>query len=257
MNINFGRVNGFCGLSIACGVIMSKIVYEVTRCFSSSRFQSYSRLSESQKIEWNNRGFSTFHAIVVAIVSFYLVVISDLFKDGAHPELIIDRKSVVSDAIFGISLGYFIYDLRMILWRFPALGGVEYIVHHGLSLYSFSLALLSGQAHLYILMVLFSEITTPFVNLRWYLDLSGLKSSKLYLWNGIALTLGWLFARIILFFFLFGHMYHNFDQVKTMFTLGFYSLLAVPSTLAVMNIFWFWKILRGLKKALSRKTHAQ
>lgn len=41
------------------------------------------------------------------------------------------------------------------------------VVHHGLSLYSFSLALLSGQGHLYILMVLFSEITTPFVNLRW------------------------------------------------------------------------------------------
>lgn len=46
-------------------------------------------------------------------------------------------------------------------------------------------------------------------------------------------------------------------QVKTMFTLGFYSLLAVPSTLAVMNVVWFCKILRGLKKALSRKTHAQ
>lgn len=30
-------------------------VYKVTECFSSSRFKSYSRLSDSQKIEWNNR----------------------------------------------------------------------------------------------------------------------------------------------------------------------------------------------------------
>lgn len=234
---------------------MCKFVYETTRFISSRCFKSYSQLNKSQKIEWNNRGFSTVHAIITSIISFYLVMISDLFKEGSHPELIIDRKSIASDATFGISLGYFIYDLAMILQLFPSLGGMEYIIHHGLSLYSFSLALLSGQAHLYILMVLFTEITTPFVNMRWYLDHAGLKNSKLYLLNGIALTVGWLLARIVLFFYLFSHMYAHFDQVRTMFDLGFYSLLAVPSTLAGMNVFWFWKILRGLVKTLSKKRH--
>ncbi|MQM11002.1 hypothetical protein Taro_043902 [Colocasia esculenta] len=233
------------------------MVYEVTGCLSSQYFKGYAKLSKSEKIEWNNRGFSTIHAIVVAIVSFYLIVLSDVFKDGSHEELIIKRKSAVSDAIFGISLGYFISDLGMILWLFPTLGGKEYLIHHGLSMYAIFLALLSGQAHYYILMVLFSEITTPFINLRWYLDHAGKKNSKFYLWNGIAMSIGWLIARILLFIYFFIHMYLHFDQVKTMFTLGFYSLLTVPSMLAVMNAFWFWKILRGLKKAISRKTHAQ
>lgn len=44
------------------------------------------------------------------------------------------------------------------------------------------------------------------------------------------------------------------SQVSSIFTLGFYSLLAVPSAVAVMNVFWFWKILKGMVKTLSRRS---
>uniref|UniRef100_A0A2P2JZR3 TLC domain-containing protein n=1 Tax=Rhizophora mucronata TaxID=61149 RepID=A0A2P2JZR3_RHIMU len=80
----------------------------------------------------------------------------------------------------------------MILWRFPELGGLEYVLHHCLSMYSILLSLISGQGQIYILMVLFTEITTPFVNLRWYLDSAGQKNSKLYICNGVMLFLVWL-----------------------------------------------------------------
>jgi uncharacterized membrane protein YhaH (DUF805 family) len=49
-----------------------------------------------------DRGFSTFHALVAAVVSFYLVVISDLF----HSNIIIDRNSWLSDAMFGVSCSF-------------------------------------------------------------------------------------------------------------------------------------------------------
>uniref|UniRef100_A0A1D1YNM7 Transmembrane protein 56-B n=1 Tax=Anthurium amnicola TaxID=1678845 RepID=A0A1D1YNM7_9ARAE len=258
MNSNFGPTEWVLWpMSVFSGIVMCKIVYEITGSLSSLCFKGYTRLSKSQKIEWNNRGFSTFHAIVVAAVSFYLMVLSDLFKDGSYDELIISQKSAVSDAMFGISVGYFLADLGMILWLFPALGGKEYVIHHGLSIYAISLALISGKGHFYMLMVLFSEITTPFINLRWYLDLSGMKNSKVYLWNGIAMSIGWLVARVLLFIYFFTHIYLHFDQVKTMFTLGLYSLLVVPSMLTVMNVFWFWKILKGMRKAISRKRHTQ
>jgi len=80
-------------------------------------------------------------------------------------------------------------------------------------MYAIGLALLSGKAHMYILMVLFTEVTTPFVNLRWYLDVSGQKNCNLYLYNGVALFVGWLVARIILFVYLFTHLYFRYDQV--------------------------------------------
>jgi hypothetical protein len=47
-------------------------------------------------------------------------------------------------------------------------------------------------------------------------------------------------------------------QARSIFTLGFYSLVAVPSMVSVMNVFWFWKILKGMVKTLSRrKKHSE
>ncbi|XP_074568749.1 uncharacterized protein LOC141825260 isoform X2 [Curcuma longa] len=220
-------------------------------------FKGYNNLTKLQKIEWNNRGFSTFHAVVAAAFSFYLLVLSDLFKGGSEEDFLVFRKSLLSDAMFGISLGYFLSDLAMILWLFPSLGGKEYILHHGLSLYAISVSLISGQAHIYILMVLFTEATTPFVNLRWYLDIAGQKNSNIYVYNGVALFFCWLIARILLFIYFFTHIFLNFDQVRTMFPLGFYSLLTVPPIVAVMNVVWFWKISKGMVKTLSKKRHAK
>jgi hypothetical protein len=48
------------------------------------------------------RGFSTFHALAAAAVSFYLLLLSDLFSEDGG--LIVDRKSWLSDGMFGVSL---------------------------------------------------------------------------------------------------------------------------------------------------------
>ena len=57
---------------------------------------------------------------------------------------------------------------------------------------------------------------------------------------------------------IFSSSYHNasgilVSQARSIFTLGFYSLVAVPSAVAVMNVFWFRKILKGMVKTLSRR----
>ncbi|KAJ1386963.1 TRAM/LAG1/CLN8-like proteiny domain [Sesbania bispinosa] len=172
--------------------VVATLVYKSIAILSSLLFEGYGKLSSAEKIDWNNRGFSTFHAVFVSCASFYLLIISDTFKENSYDDLVINRSSTLSNSVLGISIGYFLTDLAMILWHFPALGGLEYVLHHGLSMFSIILSLLSGQVQNYIFMVLFSESTTPFVNLRWYLDISGLKSSKLYIGNGIALFFGWL-----------------------------------------------------------------
>ncbi|PIA59756.1 hypothetical protein AQUCO_00400569v1 [Aquilegia coerulea] len=202
-------------MCVMVGILMCNIVYRVTGLISLTCFDCYAKLTKLQKMEWNNRGFSTFHAFVAAGGALYLLIWSDLFVEGS--ESMSSRKSVLSDSILGISIGYFLSDLGMILWYYPILGGLEYVLHHGLSLFSIILSLISGQGQIYILMVLFTESTTPFVNLRWYLDVAKQKNSKLYICNGIAMFLGWLVARILLFIYFFVHMYLHFDQVCLLF----------------------------------------
>ncbi|EOA19305.1 hypothetical protein CARUB_v10002501mg [Capsella rubella] len=71
------------------------------------------------------------------------------------------------------------------------------------------------------------------------LNVKGGSSNTSYTLKGIALFLGWLVGRILLFIYFFVHMYLHFHQVKQVFPLGYYSLLTIPPALAVMNLIWF------------------
>lgn len=204
-------------------------------------------------ITTKKRGFSTAHAILVSATAAHLLCFSDFFKEGGPFGSVVFRSSIMSQVILGVSIGYFISDLAMILWFYPALGGTEYVLHHLLSIISISLSLYSGHAHFYIYVVLFSEITTPFVNLRWYLSVAGMKKSKAYVVNGVFLFFGWLMARVLLFIYFFFHIYLHYDQVREIVPAGFYFLFIAPPVLALMNLFWFYKIAKGLLRNLSKR----
>ncbi|KAI8008483.1 hypothetical protein LOK49_LG07G01787 [Camellia lanceoleosa] len=75
----------------------------------------------------------------------------------------------------------------------------EPIVHHSLFAIAVAYAMFTGKGQLYTFMVLISEITTPEINMRWYLDTAGLKRSSAYLINGVVIFFAWLVARILLF----------------------------------------------------------
>jgi hypothetical protein len=73
----------------------------------------------------------------------------------------------------------------------------------------------------------------------------------------VALFAGWLVARVILFVYFFAHVYLHFDQVRTVFPLGFYSMMAVPPAMSAMNLLWFRKICKGMVKAMSSANRSQ
>ncbi|WRX34994.1 TRAM/LAG1/CLN8 homology domain - like 9 [Theobroma cacao] len=112
--------------SCSFSIITCKLVYKITGFISHFCFKGYRKLSNEKKVEWNNRGFSTFHALIAALASLYLLFVSDLFHEDSSDELIVNRTSIISNTILGFSIGYFLSDLAMIFWHFPALGGLEY-----------------------------------------------------------------------------------------------------------------------------------
>lgn len=238
--------------SVLCGIFMCKMAYDLTQLISSFYFKAYPSLTKIQRIEWNNRGMSSAHSVFITIVSLYLVFFSDLYSDH-RGGLVTLRSSNLSTFTLGVSVGYFISDLVMILWLYPLLGGIEYVFHHLLSLCAISYAMLTGEGQLYTYMVLISEATTPGVNLRWFLDTGGMKRSNAYLINGVVMFFAWLVARILLFIYLFYHIYLHYDQVEQMHTFGRMLALVVPAVLAGMNMMWFMKILKGLKKQLTKR----
>lgn len=239
--------------SILAGLLACKVVYDLTQLISTFYFKAYNGLTKIQRMEWNNRGISTVHAIFITAMSLYFVFWSDLFSDQQHTGPITFRSSWLSNFGLGGSVGYFLADLGMIFWLYPSLGGMEYVVHHSLSGIALSYSMFSGEGQLYTYMVLISEVTTPEINLRWYLDTAGMKRSTAYLVNGVIIFFAWLIARILLFVYMFYHVYLHYDQVIEMHAIGYLLVFAVPFLLAIMNLMWFGKILKGLKKTLAKR----
>lgn len=239
--------------SVISGMFLCKMLYDVTQFLSSFYIKSYAGLTKIQRVEWNNRGISTVHAIFISVISIYLVFFTNLYSDDRLAGLVVFRSSPLSVFTLGVSVGYFITDIAMIFWFYPSLGGKEYVIHHLLAVVSIVYSMLSGEGQLYAYLVLISEATTPGVNLRWYLDTAGMKRSSAYFINGIVIFFAWLVARILLFFYLFCHIYLHYDQVEQMHKFGFLLILIVPSVLTIMNLMWFGKITRGLRKALAKK----
>jgi len=239
--------------SVLGGIFLFKVGYDLTQLISTFYFKSYNGLTKIQRTEWNNRGISTIHAIFITVISLYFVFWSDLFSDQRVAGLVTFRSSPLSVFALGVSVGYFLADLGMIFWLYPSLGGMEYIIHHSLSGVAVAYSMFSGEGQLYTFMILISEVTTPEVNMRWYLDTAGLKRSNAYLINGILIFFAWLAARILLFGYVFYHVYLHYDQVIQMHAFGYFLVFVVPSVLAIMNLMWFGKILMGLKKTLAKR----
>ncbi|XP_022994862.1 transmembrane protein 56-like [Cucurbita maxima] len=239
--------------SVLGGMLACKLVYDLTQLVSNFYFKSYLGLTKIQRVEWNNRGVSTIHAIYISIMSLYFVFWSDLFSDQRHAGLLTFQSSTLSTFILGISVGYFLADLGLIIFLYPSLGGMEYVVHHSLSGLAVAYSVLSGEGQLYTYMVLISEITTPEINMRWYLDTAGMKRSCAYLINGFVIFFAWLVARILLFGYTFYHVYLHYDQVIKMHVIGYILVFGVPTVLGMMNLMWFGKIVKGLMKTISKR----
>ncbi|KAG4181857.1 hypothetical protein ERO13_A09G008300v2 [Gossypium hirsutum] len=239
--------------SVICGIFSCKMVYDLTQLFSSVYFKSYLILSKVQRNEWNNRSISTVHAIFITVMSLYFVFWSNLYSDNRYAGMIMFRSSALSTFTLGVSVGYFLADIGMIIWFYPSLGGIEYVIHHFLSLTAVAYSMMTGEGQLYTFMVLISETTTPGINLRWYFDTAGMKRSRAYLINGVVIFVTWLVARILLFMYLFYHVYLHFDQVKLVHSYGLLLIFVVPFILSVMNLMWFGKIIKGLRKTLAKR----
>ncbi|GLT59128.1 hypothetical protein SLA2020_319650 [Shorea laevis] len=238
--------------SILAGILACKVAYDLTQLISNFYIKTYPGLTKMQKMEWNNRGISTIHATFITAMSLYLIFWSDLFSDQQLAGFVTFRSSLLSTFGLGVSVGYFLTDLAVILWLYPSLGGLEYVVHHSFSVIAVAYSMFSGEAQLYTYMILISEVTTPEINMRWYLDTVGMKRSSAYLINGVVIFVAWLVARVLLFIYMFYHVYLHYDQVIQMHIFGYLLVFVVPSVLGIMNLVWFGKVVKGLRKTLAK-----
>lgn len=110
------------------------------------------------------------------------------------------------------------------------------------------------MGHVYVLIVMSTEVTTPLVNTRWLLDKSGLKQSIIYIVNGITMMVVWFLDRILfLGCYYFPLIYRHRDELAMLNDVYRVLLLSIPPLLSVLNVFWFGKMVKGAIKVLKKK----
>lgn len=130
-----------------------------------------------------------------------------------------------------------------------ALSGAMILVHHIVALLSLATAISVRGAHAYVLFGLFTEVTTPLINLRWQLQEAGASGTKLYMVNGLLMTVVWGCCRVLAFIPLFQHVHAHFaDSLRYLPAYALAVLLGVPALLLVFNLLWFAKMVRGAMK---------
>jgi hypothetical protein len=87
--------------SVLVGIALCKMAYDLTRVLSSFYFKGYSSLTKIQRVEWNNRGMSSAHAIFITAISLYLVMSTDLFSDRLKGPITF-RNSIISTFALGV-----------------------------------------------------------------------------------------------------------------------------------------------------------
>lgn len=169
-------------------------------------------------------------------------------QHGGVPAVFLRSSS--TDASLAFSLAYFALDLCVTVFTFPELGGFDMLAHHVVAASSVGTALLYGQGHAHTLFMLASEVTTPFVNLRWMLAASGMRDSKAYVYNGLAMLAVWTLGRIVAFLYFFAQIWADRADVARAALPVRLQIVLVPSVLFVLNVSWYSRMVKGALKVL-------
>ncbi|XP_059109223.1 TLC domain-containing protein 4-like, partial [Peromyscus eremicus] len=150
--------------------------------------------------------------------------------------------------------GYLISDLLIILLNWKVIGDKFFVIHHCTALTAYCFVLKDGVLSYIANFRLLAELSSPFVNQRWFFEaLKYPKFSKANVINGILMTVVFFIVRIIaippLYFFVYS-VYGTEPYIRLGFTVQ-YIWITTCFVLDVMNVMWMIKITKGCIKVIS------
>ncbi|BHF69819.1 glutamate reuptake [Sparganum proliferum] len=211
----------------------------------------YRRLQPKEKGEWDSRCVSSLHAASVSVLSFISLVIDhDLW---INPITTVSRVGCIALAI---SIGYMIADtINMLAFQ----SGMELFLfsfHHLLVAICFCFLLSYRVGVLFGVMRLTSEISTPFLNQRWFCKTVGgdgaeYRVAVITLFFSSTFFVG-RYVLCFLYWYIFVGNYNTPPHLQIApelpRSLGFF--ISLPALLDCLNIAWGFPVFAITKKAL-------
>lgn len=242
----FNTYTGFgCLVTLLCGLVISPTLSPVI-------VPKYKELARHKKAYWNTLLGSTLHAIVSATVATYALLFDQLSKQY------IFSHSMLGRSLIKFCLGYFCVDFTFCMMDSEMRKDVMNTLHHTLAVIGAWLAVChDGVATYWVVLPLTSELSTPFVNILWYLLIINYpKQSTLFITNSLLLVVTFYACRIFTIPYHWIAMYHHVYQDPTvivMWPIGLqYWIVMSYIAVDVLNVIWAYKIGKGCYKSLKK-----
>lgn len=252
MTPDFWIKSGLCfvfyyGLQKACAVIFPH--------FS----KTFKHLSVVERIDWCNKICSLVHATLTTFMVTYYILNTN--HEETHPiyRFRDPNDHTLMDVVLYNSIAYVFYDLWFLIENYPNFFDYTIVGHHILM----SVGLISNAYTKYspflTALLLFSELSTPFLNMRWFFFKRNLTNRKRYLVNGLLLWLSFFVGRVLTIPFCLYVHYNSLHKYGALMSFTEYYMYPLMSIfLCVVNVYWFSlltkKVIRALLSSNKTKT---
>ncbi|CDK28267.1 unnamed protein product [Kuraishia capsulata CBS 1993] len=221
-------------------VILYQIVFVLARLYLRFLNPSLNKtISPKTRVDFSIRIVSMFQSIVI------LLAIMPLFCNEHLAQHRVFAVSPYAGMVSAAAAGYFVWD-SLISLAYVRLFGIGYLIHGVVSSAMFLIGA-SGYIHFYAPHFLLFELSTPFLNVRWFaLKFPDRFGPRIALVNNAILILIFFFVRIAWGWYYAARLGMDFYSVRndprsnTLFSLTIFSGNVV---LDVLNVYWFSKML--------------
>ncbi|KAF9967622.1 hypothetical protein BGZ70_008833 [Mortierella alpina] len=226
--------------AIGCSLIVHLSQTVCPRLFPNT----YPQLAKAKKLNWDVHVVSSVHAIAIVLLSTPLLWNETLMQNK------IFGYDFYAGQVYAIACGYFLWDTIHSIRHMKEFG-IGFVFH---GFCSFSVFIFSFRPFLqyYGSVFLMFELSTPFLNIHWFMDKLGLTGSIYQLINGVVLLVVFFGARIVFGIYMSYQTYLNvmpvLDQIPWHLIVVYSAANVVLNTL---NLFWFYKMIESLMKRFS------
>mmetsp|Transcript_70622 Transcript_70622/g.132158 ORF Transcript_70622/g.132158 Transcript_70622/m.132158 type:complete len:283 (+) Transcript_70622:38-886(+) len=192
-------------LAFAAAWVYCAVVGILSCLFAGRVFgEAFTSLSAGKKAMWHCYSYCLF----CGVISCWLMAedVRPLFWDHVwdpHYQYYVKQSPSFRRAA-GFSCGFLAFDLtvlllghRLLIKAYKRPMYMQMLVHHTLSIASWPLTIQHGLATGLVAYCIFTESTSIFVNLHWFLREAKLEGTWCGFFNGIALLVSYLIVRVI------------------------------------------------------------
>lgn len=254
------------------------IYYPLAPVLSAVLFpHAYRQLPHRRKVSWHAHCVSLFQSCMINVVALWVMFVDDERKAMGQEERIWGYSGA-SGMVQGLAAGYFLWDL-IVTARNMDVFGMGTLAHAVSALLVYSLGF-RPFANFYACNFILWELSTPFLNIHWFLDKLGKTGSSIQLYNGLILITTFFSCRLVYgtyqSYLIFQDIWHTVggsptllqfasedgkagvmrfvDESTTVPTWLAAAFLASNLTLNSLNSYWFFKMIQALYKRFQPAT---